>query len=399
MAEKKFSFRRAATIQVPQEFFKPIVTKIKEVDESWSELGGIVPSQVTFITGNPGAGKTTLTLAIGACIANQTPVAFISLEMSEFQLANQAKKIPGFGMVHVSGDFDQEMTIESLRELKPGLIILDSIQKAARKMKDENGKPMPFDRAQFSIVDMFTRYAKETWTPIFLIGHCDKSGNYKGPSDLLHDVDSHLLVHYDREMDLRTFSFGKNRFGGVMEESLFGITRDTVWVGSPYITRAYPGSEIMIKEPEAVAPEDAKESGLKSAIQELKKGWSGGAAKVLIKEVVEKLKAEDPEFSDRAVVKNPAKVKLSFRGNSVAHCFSKTGEIVFGKKSFTMMEVGKIGYAKEQKYITPRCRDSVDMLLWVIVHEWCHLYEGNQHHKNSFFDDVARKYDWLIKNL
>ena len=64
-----------------------------------------------------------------------------------------------------------------------------------------------------------------------------------------------------------------------------------------------------------------------------------------------------------------------------------------------MMEVGKIGYAKEQKYITPRCRDSVDMLLWVIVHEWCHLYEGNQHHKNSFFDDVARKYDWLISNL
>jgi hypothetical protein len=64
-----------------------------------------------------------------------------------------------------------------------------------------------------------------------------------------------------------------------------------------------------------------------------------------------------------------------------------------------MMEIGKIGYTKEQKYITARCVDSVDLLIWVVVHEWCHLYEGNQHHKNAFFDDVASKYDWLMKRI
>ena len=403
MAEKQFSFRRAATIKVPEQFFNPLVTGMKAVDDAWSELGGIVPSQVTFITGNPGAGKTTLSLAIGACLSSQVPIAFISLEMSDFQLANQAKKIPGFGGVDISADFDQELTMKALRDLKPGLIILDSIQKAARKMKDEHGKNLPFDRAQYEIVSMFTQYAKETWTPVFLIGHCDKSGNYKGPSDLLHDVDSHLLVNYDKEMDLRTFSFGKNRFGGMMEDGLFGITRDTVWIGSPYVTNVYSGAVITpapITTPSvALEPSDDIDNGLRETINQMKTKWNGSTARAMIGMLVEKLKREDPEFGDRSFVKNSAKVKLTWRGKGVAHCHARSGELNFGKKTFTMMEIGKIGYAKEQKYITARCIDSVDLLIWVVVHEWCHLYEGNQHHKNSFFDDVASKYDWLVKRI
>lgn len=401
--EKQFSFKRAATIKVPDQFFNPLITNIKAVDDAWSELGGIVPSQVTFITGNPGAGKTTLTLAIGACLSSKIPVAFISLEMSDFQLANQAKKIPGFGGIDVTADFDQELTMKAVRELKPGLIILDSIQKAARKMKDEQGKPLPFDRAQYLIVEMFTRYAKETWTPVFLIGHCDKSGNYKGPSDLLHDVDSHLMVHYDKEMDLRTFSFGKNRFGGVMEDSLFGITRDTVWVGSPYVTSVF--SDAVIKPTPKLAPSEPQEASeeedakLKFCIDQMRVKWNGSTAKAVIGMVVEKLKREDPEFAERSFVKNTSRVKLSWRGKGVAHCHPRNGELVFGKKTFTMMEIGKIGYAKEQKFINARCKDPIDLLIWVVVHEWCHLYEGNQHHKNAFFEDVAQKYDWLISRI
>ena len=398
-----FSFKRAATIKVPDQFFNPLVTGIQAVDDAWSELGGIVPSQVTFITGNPGAGKTTLTLAIGACLSAKTPIAFISLEMSDFQLANQAKKIPGFGGVDVSGDFDQELTMKALRELKPGLVILDSIQKAARKMKDESGKPLPFDRAQYEIVNMFTTFAKETWTPVFLIGHCDKSGNYKGPSDLLHDVDSHLSVHYDKEMDLRTFGFGKNRFGGVMEDGLFGITRDTVWIGSPYISTTFSDAVIQPTpkfEPSGTSePIPAIDEPLKASMMNLKTKWDGSSARSLITLVIEKLKREDPDIATRSYIKNSQKVRLAFRGNSVAHCFSKTGEIVFGKKAFTKMKIGGIGYAKEQKYIIKHCKDDAELLLWVIIHEWCHLYEGNQHHKNAFFDDVEKKYLWFTSRI
>ena len=401
MADKKFKFKRAATIQVPDEFFHPLVTQIKSVDEAWSEIGGIVPSQVTFITGMPGAGKTTLSLAIGACIAKSTPVAFISLEMSEFQLANQAKKIPGFGGVHVTGDFDQDQTLEAIRELKPGLIILDSIQKAARKMKEESGRPMPHDRAQYEIVSMFTAYAKKTWTSVFLIGHCDKSGNYKGPSDLLHDVDSHLLVSYDKEMDVRTFSFGKNRFGGIMEDGLFGITRDTVWIGSPYIATVFSDAVITPTVPKPIVEAAAVEHSpdVAYSIDQLGKTWSGSNARVVIDMVVEKLKREDPDFAANTFVKSTNRVSVRYGGNTLAHCHYNSGELVFGKKIFTKMELGKIRYKKEQKHINARCKTSADLLIWVVIHEWMHFYKGLQEHNNHFFDEVAKKYDWFIDSI
>jgi len=403
MQKNSFAFKRAATIKVPEEFFNPIRTGMKDIDEAWSEIGGIVPSQVTFITGNPGAGKTTLSLAIGACLSKEMPVAFISLEMSDFQLAHQAKKIPGFGGVDVSGDFDQVETLKAIRQLKPGLIILDSIQKAARKMKDENGKNLPFDRAQFEIVNMFTQYAKETWTPVMLIGHCDKSGNYKGPSELLHDVDSHLLVHYDKEMDLRTFTFGKNRFGGVVQESLFGITSSSVWVGSPYLTTVFGEAAIQPQDVSQPLPEPStaiSRENVLVCITNLEKKWDGSTARATINAFVEYLKAHDPDFAEDSIVKDPRRVKVQFRGNSLAHCHPRSGELVFGKKTFKdTMEIGKVGYAKEQKFLIPRVKTKAQLLLWVIVHEWCHLYEGMQHHKNEFFEKVAEKYDWLQEQL
>lgn len=399
--EKTFSFKRAATIKVPDEFFKPLSTKIKEVDDIFSELGGVIPSQVVMISGNPGAGKTTLCLAIAACLSSQTEVAFISLEMSDFQLANQSKKIPGFGRIMITDDFDPQETMNQIRKMKPGLIILDSIQKAARKMKDQEGKSLPFDRAQYMIVEMFTKYAKETWTPVFLIGHCDKSGNYKGPSDLLHDVDSHLMVSYDKEMDLRTFGFGKNRFGGLMDDSLFGITRDQVWIGSPYISNVFGDAVIEPSVPNTAAPVKPSDldTKLKISLDELKKSWNGSNAKNLIELVVEKLKCDDPEFEERTFIKHRSKLKLRFSGKGVAHCHPKSGELVFGKKTFTTMVIGKVGYAKEQKYIISRCTTQADLLVWVICHEFCHLYDGLQHHKNEFFEEVAKKYDWLLSNI
>ena len=402
MTDKKdYSFKRAATIKVPDEFFHPLKTGMKDVDESWSEIGGIVPSQVTFITGGPGAGKTTLTLAIAACLSRKTPIAFISLEMSDFQLAHNAKKIHGFGGVDVAAEFDQSETLKQLKLLKPGLIILDSIQKAARKMKEPDGRPMPFDRAQFSIVEMFTRFAKETWTPVFLIGHCDKAGNYKGPSDLLHDVDSHLLVNYDRELDIRTFSFGKNRFGGIVQESLFGITSERVWVGSPYITTALGDAVITPSRPVSNTPVAAITSAeVLNCVQALSNKWDGTTARATCTAVTQFLKGNDPDFANDTIIKDPNRVKVVFRGGSVAHCHYNTGEIVFGKKTFQPnFSVGNIGYKKEQKHIQARLKTKGDLLVWVIVHEWCHLYKDQQQHNNAFFDFVAKKYDWLMQEL
>ena len=403
MTEKQYGFRKASQIEVPDEFFHPIKTHLKCVDESWSEIGGIIPSQVTFITGTPGAGKTTLALAIAAILASlpadeSIEPAFISLEMSEFQLKHQAMKIPGFGNVNVTGDFHQEETLKMIRELKPKLIILDSIQKAARKMKDDDGKIMAFNTAQYKIVEMFTKYAKETWTPVFLIGHCDKAGNYKGPSDLLHDVDSHLIVSYDKEMDIRTFGFGKNRFGGIVDDSIFGITADSVWLGTPYIETHYQGATIQPSVPTVPVHSAPVDGLIQQCLATLEKKWDGSTGKIMVKAIFDYLRANDPEIS-RTIV-DAKKLKLDFRGKSLAHCHPNSGELVFGEKTFTTkLEVGKVGYAKEQQHIVPRITTRAQMLVWIVVHEWIHLYKDRLKHTTEFFQDVADKYDWLQNEL
>jgi predicted metal-dependent hydrolase len=75
--------------------------------------------------------------------------------------------------------------------------------------------------------------------------------------------------------------------------------------------------------------------------------------------------------------------------------------LVFGKKTFkdTGLQIGKVGYAKEQKFLLPRVKTKAQLLLWVIIHEWCHLYEGMQEHKNYFFEGVGKKYDWMMLKL
>ena len=415
----KYGFRRAASIRVPEEFFNPLKTGIKDVDMLFSEIGGIIPSQATFITGKPGAGKTTLTLAIAAALSHKEDMAFISLEMSDFQLAHQARKIPGFGGVHVASEFHQKETLKFIAEMQPKLVILDSIQKAARSMKLPDGKPMPFNTAQYEIVNMFTKFAKETWTPVFLIGHCDKSGNYKGPSDLLHDVDSHLLVNYDADTDIRSFVFGKNRFGGLIQESLFGITSSTVWIGTPLIADAYPKAKFEVKEPGEdddynlgnialkpleeepagkAEPPSAKEIG--QFINLLENQWDGTTARVAITQLIEYLKTHDTEFANKSIIKDASKVKVIFGGTSISESKAVTGEMTFGRRMFTAtLKSEYAGFAKEQKYMHPRVKSKPQLMVWLILHEWCHLYQHMDVHNNTLFELVARKFDWLSLEL
>lgn len=409
---KNYGFKRAATITVPEQFFNPIKTGIPEADAALSELGGLVPSQVIFATGKPGAGKTTLTLAIGSrLVRKDRPVCFISLEMSEFQIAHQARKIRNFNAVHVAGDFDPVETMNYLRELKPGLVILDSIQKAARKMHDEDGKQMAFNTAQYEIVNLFTHFAKETWTPVFLIGHCDKSGNYKGPSDLLHDVDSHMLVNYDKEMDLRTFEFGKNRFGGVTGETLFGFSSDGVWVGSPFYDPsqdlddieteegpALPGPQLLIQPAQGATGSVSMAERARQALVGTEDSWSAGTVRAAVTCLINHLREVD-EGEEETYIGKFSKVKLQFSGKGCGYCAPSKGLIVFGKASVIGFDFASVGYKKEKPYIARNCSTKSQLLAWTVVHEWCHLFHDSQQHTHEFFQKVEEKYQKLVAEL
>jgi hypothetical protein len=392
------TFRKASTIKVPERLFQTCKTGVPEFDNTFSEIGGVVPSQVVFVTGKPGAGKTTLTLAITAkmFLSSKRPGAFVSLEMSDFQLALSAKKIPGFEQMMVSTDFSLENTISELTKMKPSAVVIDSIQKAAALMVKQGEAPN-YNQAQKDIVSRFYAFAKKTFIPVFLVGHVSKSGSYIGPSHLEHEVDSHLTVEFDRDLNYRTFSFGKNRFGGSNDPQLFGITSEGVWIGSPYVVDRVLAEGDVAAAAERVAQVFSQFKQRNSSA----KSVPPSEVNALAQEVVSYLRTSDAEnIRANSHVGCPEKVKLSFDYRGVAQCIPKQGKIRIGQVMYTdRFKIGSIGYKKEQPFINRNVKNREDLYLWVLLHEWVHLYKGMQHHKVVFFSQVESLWNRVQTHL
>jgi energy-coupling factor transporter ATP-binding protein EcfA2 len=402
------AFFKASSIQVPDILFQTIKTGSPEIDMAFSELGGIVPSQVVMITGKPGSGKTTLSLCVTSktTLATGKAAAFISLEMSDFQLALSRKKFPGFDTMLISTEFSLKETLKELREMKPSAIVLDSMQKAAGLMVKQKESPN-FNQAQKDLVDAFYKFAKETFIPVFLIGHCSKGGSYLGPSHLEHEVDAHMKVEYDEELFMRTFSFGKNRFGGDGQPQQFGITSTGVWLGNPYVT------DTEMPEDDDQAPEDndgddtSHVKAFNTIYRQFKanngplKGITMTEARAFSQATLNFLKKHDAHnIKTKAFVRDPSKIKLSFDYSGVAQCASAKGIIRIGKKMVGAgFQIGSIGYRKEQDFIKRNCTTKEELFLWVMCHEWVHLYKGMQHHKNEFFRAVEHLYLSVVRAL
>lgn len=397
------AFFKASSIQVPEILFRTVKTGSPEIDFSFSELGGIVPSQAVLVTGKPGSGKTTLCLCITSkvTLATGRPGAFISLEMSDFQLALSRKKFPGFDTMMVDTTFSLKSTLQELREMKPSCIVMDSLQKAAGLMVKHKESPN-FNQAQKDLVDAFYSFAKETFIPVFLIGHCSKGGSYLGPSHLEHEVDAHLKVDYDEDLFLRTFTFGKNRFGGDSTPQQFGITSTGVWLGTPYVTDTQ-----LPDEDSPVEDSQSHISTFKTIYAQFKANNSSRSCispaegRAFSQAALNFLKAHDSHnIKAKAFVKDTSLIKLSFDYNGVAQCASSKGIIRIGSKMLDSdFQIGKIGYRKEQDFITRNCTTREELFLWVICHEWVHLYKGMQHHKNEFFRAVEHLYLSVVRAL
>lgn len=379
-------FRRVDEIEIPEILFHPTKTDTPEFDNCFSEMGGVVPSCVTMVTGTPGAGKTTLMAVMGSRLISTRPAVFLSYEMSDFQLKMQARKIPGFNkMLLVTEPFHKDLVkfegfLEMLKELNPSTVIVDSLQKMAGGMSGS------FDKAQIYLAERFTKFAKETYVPVQLIGHVNKDGTYKGPTTILHEVDAHLHVSFDKELGERVFKMGKNRFGGITDPYVFRINNQGVYIGQEWWDLTSENSE------ESLA-------AAKSAIMEFR-GASSKAECIPFKSFQEVTKqvmnyltlkyAE--ELKTNGVAKTP-EVKLSFKGSG-AWCRAATAHINFGEKFFKRNGKNtswtRVGYKKEKPYIKKYCQNKEDMALYVLCHEFGHLFKGMQHHRLSFFNFIEK---------
>lgn len=180
--------------------------------------GGIVPGGVTLIGGEPGIGKSTLMLQVALKLKDKK-VLYVSGEESQQQIKMRADRI---GKIHPNCFVLTETSIINIFkqavELVPDVLIIDSIQTLhSDKVESAAGSISQVKQCSAELI----KFAKETATPVFLIGHITKDGAIAGPKVLEHMVDTVLQFEGDRHLTYRILRTTKNRFGSTAELGIY----------------------------------------------------------------------------------------------------------------------------------------------------------------------------------
>jgi DNA repair protein RadA/Sms len=180
--------------------------------------GGIVAGSIVLVAGEPGIGKSTLFLQLGLQIQNGI-VLYISGEESEQQIKLRADRL---GMsnknFYLLTETSTQTIFQEIKKLRPSLVIVDSIQTLASSFIDSSAGSVSQIR---ECAAEFQQFAKETNTPVFLIGHITKDGTIAGPKLLEHMVDTVLQFEGDRHYAYRILRTLKNRFGSTAELGIY----------------------------------------------------------------------------------------------------------------------------------------------------------------------------------
>jgi DNA repair protein RadA/Sms len=198
-----------------------IVSGVAEFDRAIG--GGIVPGSAMLVGGDPGIGKSTLLLQIGAKLAaSGRNVVYVSGEESAEQVRLRAVRL-GLGRAPV-----RLAAATSVRDIlttvgdgePPALLIIDSIQTMHSDLME--GAPGTVSQVRASAQEL-VRFAKERGTAVVLIGHVTKDGTIAGPRVLEHMVDMVLSFEGERSHQYRILRALKNRFGGTDENGVFAM--------------------------------------------------------------------------------------------------------------------------------------------------------------------------------
>jgi DNA repair protein RadA/Sms len=183
--------------------------------------GGIVPGSIVLVAGEPGIGKSTLFLQNGLQLKDKT-VLYISGEESEQQIKMRADRLNIHNdNFYLLTETNTQVIFQEIKKLKPHLVIVDSIQTIQSPYIDSS--PGSISQIRESAAEL-QRFAKETNTPVFLIGHITKDGSIAGPKILEHMVDTVLQFEGDRHYAYRILRTIKNRFGSTSELGIYEMT-------------------------------------------------------------------------------------------------------------------------------------------------------------------------------
>lgn len=197
-----------------------VATGLPELDRVLG--GGMVPGSVVLLGGDPGIGKSTLLLQTLAQLSAQMPTLYVTGEESVRQVGLRAQRLGlKVDALQLLTETAVELVLEQAQRLQPQVMVIDSIQ----TIHTEEVGSAPGSVAQVrESAARLVRYAKQTGTTVFLVGHVTKEGALAGPRVLEHMVDTVLYFEGEGGSRYRVIRAIKNRFGAVNELGVFAMT-------------------------------------------------------------------------------------------------------------------------------------------------------------------------------
>lgn len=184
--------------------------------------GGIVPGSVMLLGGEPGIGKSTLLLQIALQLPFKT--LYVSGEESQKQIKMRANRVKHqHNNCFVLTETKTQNIFKHIKDLEPEILIIDSIQTLHTDYVESS--PGSISQIRECTAELI-KFAKETSTPVLLIGHITKDGTIAGPKILEHMVDTVLQFEGDRNYVYRILRAHKNRFGSTAELGIYEMISD-----------------------------------------------------------------------------------------------------------------------------------------------------------------------------
>ncbi len=205
--------------EISNELNQRIITPDEELNRVLG--GGLVSGSIILIGGEPGFGKSTLLLQLALRLKGRK-VLYISGEESEQQIKLRAERLQQQNPdCFVLTETNTENIFFQIAALQPDVLIIDSIQTMQTPSIDASAGSVSQVR---ECTNEFLRYAKESGTPVFLVGHITKEGTLAGPKVLEHMVDTVLQLEGDRHYAYRILRTIKNRYGSASELGIYELT-------------------------------------------------------------------------------------------------------------------------------------------------------------------------------
>lgn len=370
-------------INIPDFMYKPFKIDNLVLNDIFSDLGGIIPSQVILLTGVPGSGKTTLAGYIGSHVSEfilnnervpnrpHGPVVLISREMSDFQVKMLASRVANFGEIKILrssakvGLMDE--WLNDIVKMNPSLIILDSLQQLAREM---GGSASANEEL---IINIFKNIAQERNIPILLIGHVTKNGTFKGKNSVQHDVDTHIHINFDKETGEREITLEKNRFGSISKNAIMRFEDNCISIVSNFLNE-----------------NTSTDKTYDEIVQEFhifnkdRKTISQTSVELTYTSIVEHLKTKYSERLEK-VGRPIGSVKIFFTQGKKCYTDLTKNSIFIGFEELKTMTADTASvYPVENSYMSIICKTREDKLIWSLLHDFTILLYGSSKDETFF---------------